>query len=39
MLIEFIDAEDTETAKDEDLIAVSRRLIKKNREAYKELAK
>lgn len=39
LLIEFDAAEHEQLASNEDLLAVSRRLIEKNREAYEELAK
>ena len=39
LLIEFDAAEQEQLASNEDLLAVSRRLIEKNREAYEELAK
>lgn len=39
LLIEFEKAEEEQLADDEDLFAVSKRLIDKNREAYEELAK
>ncbi|MCD8011404.1 MAG: type II toxin-antitoxin system Phd/YefM family antitoxin [Lachnospiraceae bacterium] len=39
LLIEFSSAEEEQTAPDEDVLAVSRRLLAKNREAYEELAK
>ena len=39
LLIEFDAAEQEQLASKEDLLAVSRRLIEKNREAYEELAK
>lgn len=39
IIMEFPEAEKLTTAPDEDVDAVSRRLIEKNLEAYKELAK
>ncbi len=39
MVVEFRAAEAEELAADEDIVAVSRRLIAKNRAAYEELAK
>lgn len=39
LLIEFEKAEKEQLADDEDLLAISKRLIAKNREAYEELAK
>lgn len=39
MVVEFKSAESEELAADEDVMAVSRRLIAKNRAAYEELAK
>ena len=39
MLVEFHEAEKEETADDEDVMAISKRLIEKNRTAYQELAK
>ncbi|OUP05165.1 prevent-host-death protein [Anaerofilum sp. An201] len=39
VLIEFSQAEQEQQADDEDVLAVSRRLIAKNRLAYEELAK
>ena len=39
VLIEFSQAEQEQQADDEDVLAVSRRLIDKNRLAYEELAK
>jgi len=39
LVIEFSLAEQEQTAADEDVRAVSRRLIAKNRKAYEELAK
>ncbi|MCD8365818.1 MAG: type II toxin-antitoxin system Phd/YefM family antitoxin, partial [Clostridiales bacterium] len=38
-LIEFSSAEEEQTARDEDVLAVSKRLLAKNREAYEVLAK
>lgn len=39
LLIEFNNAEKEQVANDEDVLAVSKRLIAKNRKAYEELAK
>ena len=39
VLLEFRQAEREQLAEDEDVLAVSRRLIAKNRAAYEELAK
>lgn len=39
VLMEFSEAEEEQNASDEDLIAISKRLIAKNREAYDVLAK
>ena len=39
ILLEFSQAEQEQLADDEDLLAISRRLIKKNQQAYAELAK
>lgn len=39
MLVEFHEAEEEETADEEDVMAISKRLIEKNRTAYQELAK
>jgi hypothetical protein len=39
LLVEFRQAEQAQTASDEDVLAVSRRLISQNRSAYQELAK
>lgn len=39
LLVEFSQAEQEQHAEDEDVLAVSKRLISKNREAYEELAK
>lgn len=39
LLIEFETAEQEQVASDEDLLAVSQRLIDKNRKAYEVLAK
>lgn len=39
LLIEFNNAEKEETANDEDVLAISKRLIAKNQKAYKVLAK
>ena len=39
VLVEFSQAEQEQLAEDEDILAVSNRLIAKNRHAYEELAK
>lgn len=39
ILVEFSQAEQEQLADDEDIMAVSQRLIAKNRHAYEELAK
>ena len=39
LLVEFNNAEQEQLADDEDVLAVSRRLIAKNRKAYEVLAK
>ena len=39
LLIEFSQVETMQSATDEDVLAVSARLIDRNREAYEELAK
>ena len=39
LLIEFSQAEAMQAASDEDVLSVSARLLAKNREAYRELAK
>ena len=39
VLLEFSQAEREQLAEDEDILAVSKRLIAKNRRAYEELAK
>lgn len=39
VLVEFSQAEQEQLAEDEDILAVSKRLIAKNRQAYEELAK
>ena len=39
VLVEFSQVEREQLAEDEDVLAVSRRLIAKNRAAYEELAK
>ena len=39
LLIEFNQAQREQTASDEDILALSKRLIVKNREAYEVLAK
>ncbi len=39
LIVSFEQAEGAQLAKDEDVFAISERLIKQNREAYQELAK
>lgn len=39
LVMEFSSAEQEQTAADEDVLSVSKRLIEKNRQAYEELAK
>ena len=39
VLLEFSQVEQAQLAEDEDILAVSKRLIAKNRRAYEELAK
>ncbi|HJB67793.1 MAG TPA: type II toxin-antitoxin system Phd/YefM family antitoxin [Candidatus Fournierella excrementigallinarum] len=39
ILLEFSQAEQEQLADDEDILAISRRLISKNQQAYEELAK
>ena len=39
VLVEFSQSEQEQLAEDEDILAVSKRLIAKNRHAYEELAK
>ena len=39
IVLEFSEVENTQTASDEDVADISKRLIAKNLEAYKELAK
>lgn len=39
VLLEFSQTEQEQLAEDEDILAVSKRLIAKNRRAYEELAK
>ena len=39
VLVEYSQVENEQTAEDEDVMAVSRRLIAKNHRAYEELAK
>ena len=39
ILIEFGKAEEEQLANDEDLLEISKRIIKKNRKVYEELAK
>lgn len=38
-IVEVVDAEDIETASDEDVLAVSKKLLKRNSAVYEELAK
>ena len=39
LIVEFNSVEEEQTAKNEDILAISKRLIEKNREAYEVLAK
>ena len=39
LVVEFSQAELEQRSNDEDVLAISKRLIRKNREAYEELAK
>ena len=39
LVMEFSSAEQEQTAADEDVLSVSKRMIEKNRQAYEELAK
>lgn len=39
LIVEFSAAEEEQTAKNEDILAISKRLIEKNREVYEVLAK
>ncbi len=39
LVIEFSKAEESAVAPDEDVLAISKRLLKKNKEAYEVLAK
>lgn len=39
LIVEFGQAEDEQTASNEDIAAISKRLISKNKQAYEELAK
>ena len=39
LVIEFSQAEKMQEAEDEDVLAISKRLLKKNKEAYEVLAK
>ena len=39
LVMEFSSVEQEQTAADEDVLSVSKRLIEKNRQAYEELAK
>ena len=39
LVIEFSKADDSAVAPDEDVLAISKRLLKKNKEAYEVLAK
>ena len=38
LIVEFSKAENMETANDEDILSISKKLIDKNKEAYKVLA-
>ncbi len=38
-IVEIVDTEDIETASDEDVLAVSKKLLKRNSAVYEELAK
>ena len=39
LIVEFSQAEEVQVSPDEDVMAISARLIEQNRKAYKELAK
>lgn len=39
LIVEFGQAEEEQTASNEDIAAISKRLISKNKQAYEELAK
>ena len=39
LIVEFSQAEEIQTSPDEDVMAISARLIEQNRKAYEELAK
>ena len=39
LIVDFSQAEEMQTAPDEDVMAISARLIQQNRKAYEELAK
>lgn len=39
LIVEFSQAENEQTASDEDIMSISKRLISKNRQAYEVLAK
>lgn len=39
LIVEFSQAEDMQTASDEDILSISKKLIDKNKEAYKEILK
>ena len=39
LIVEFGQAEEEQTASNEDITAISKRLISKNKQAYEELAK
>ena len=39
LIVEFSQAEEMQTSSDEDVMAISARLIQQNRKAYEELAK
>lgn len=38
LIVEFSQAENIQTANDEDILSISKKLIEKNKEAYKVLA-
>ena len=39
LIVEFAGAEEMQTSPDEDVMAISKRLIEQNKQAYEELAK
>ncbi len=39
LIVEFSQAENMQTANDEDILSISKKLIDKNKEAYKEILK